>query len=123
VSDVVEANLLVATKNSANNQAYNVGTGKPVRIADFARKMCEAYGKTFNPIVSGWYRPGEVRHIFADNTKISKLGWKPKITLEQGITAFAGWIEKQKLPNPTGLEGLVSSGVIRKSDAGLKEVG
>lgn len=81
VSDVVSANMLAATTQDLNaiGELYNVGTGRNYNIHDLV-KMLNGESTFIDP------RPGEVRETLADTTKIEKkLGWKPKVNLEQWI--------------------------------------
>jgi UDP-glucose 4-epimerase len=85
VSDVVEANILAATKNFGEDynfgQLYNVGTGVNYSVNEIAKMLG---GPTMNIAA----RPGEARITLADNTKIKRdLGWEPKISLEQWLSA------------------------------------
>ena len=41
----------------------------------------------------GQFRPGDVRHLVHDASRIRALGWEPAYTLEGGIAAFVEWIQ------------------------------
>ena len=45
-----------------------------------------------------YYRLGDIRHNFADLTKIKELlGFKPKVDFSTGIRKFADWVNKQNV--------------------------
>jgi len=51
-----------------------------------------------NTIVTGNYRLGDIRHNYADLTKIkNKLGFEPKYDFDAGINLFAKWVNSQEI--------------------------
>ncbi len=85
VSDVVEAGVLAAESKKAIGQIFNVATGKPTTINELAEKMIGIAGKNLKPVHTE-PRIGDIMHSVADISKIQKtLGYKPKITLTQGL--------------------------------------
>lgn len=99
VKDVALANLLAMEKDEANYRVFNVGTGKGTSVMEFAGLLCEAYGVSVKPVTPGEYRPADVRHLTADNSKISALGWHPTVRLAEGIRAYASWILSRPSPS------------------------
>jgi dTDP-L-rhamnose 4-epimerase len=58
--------------------------------------LIKEYGVDVPMTITGNYRLGDIRHNFADLTKItSKLGFLPEVTFESGIKKFADWVNKQ----------------------------
>ena len=48
--------------------------------------------------VSGKYRVGDIRHNYADLTKIiSTLGFVPEVDFKTGITRFVEWVKTQEI--------------------------
>ena len=43
----------------------------------------------------GEYRPGEVRHLFSDSSRLRTTGWMPTATLAEGVQAYVDWIGTQ----------------------------
>ncbi|OTG67052.1 epimerase [Acinetobacter sp. ANC 4470] len=98
IDDVVDATILGLEKNEANNQVFNVGTGVAVDVLTVANELVKNYGVNVAINVSGNYRLGDIRHNFADLTKINKLlGFTPKITFEVGLKNFAEWVNTQEV--------------------------
>ncbi len=92
VEDVVQANLLAMERSEADGEIFNVGTGRALTIRGVAEILADAYGKPIRPDVTHKFRKGDVRHCYADNTKIRRLlGFAPKIAFEQGIQALINW--------------------------------
>jgi len=91
VRDVARANVaaLEAAPPPGTLTAYNTGSGTPRTVAEMARALATACGGP-DPVVTGEYRLGDVRHITADSTRLrGELGWKPEVDFEEGMREFA----------------------------------
>lgn len=91
VRDIIQATLLVLVKPEADFQVFNVGTGKPTSVLDIARILAKLYGKEISPQIVNKYRSGDIRHCYADISKIKKLGFVPQISLEEGMKNLVEW--------------------------------
>lgn len=98
IDDVVDATILGIEKEEANNHVFNVGTGVATDVLTVARGLINNYGIEVPITVSGNYRLGDIRHNYADLTKIRKfLGFEPKITFEEGLKQFTMWVNTQEV--------------------------
>jgi dTDP-L-rhamnose 4-epimerase len=98
IDDVVDATILGIEKEEANNEVFNVGTGVPTEVNTVVEELLKNYNKQVPVKISGNYRLGDIRHNFADLTKIkAKLNFTPKITFEQGIKRFTEWVNTQEI--------------------------
>ncbi|ELP62055.1 NAD-dependent epimerase/dehydratase family protein [Streptomyces turgidiscabies] len=91
VSDVAAANVaaLEAETRAGALVAYNTGSGEPHTVGEMARALASAYGGP-EPVVTGEYRLGDVRHITADSSRLrAELGWKAEVGFEEGMREFA----------------------------------
>ncbi|MEU9434952.1 NAD-dependent epimerase/dehydratase family protein [Streptomyces sp. NPDC048252] len=91
VRDVAAANLaaLDADTPKGTLTAYNTGSGEPHTVGEMARTLAAAYGGP-QPVVTGEYRLGDVRHITADSARLrAELGWKPQVGFQEGMREFA----------------------------------
>ncbi|MEH0420877.1 NAD-dependent epimerase/dehydratase family protein [Streptomyces sp. B21-083] len=91
VRDVAAANVtaLEAEARAGALVAYNTGTGEPHTVGEMARALASAYGGP-EPVVTGEYRLGDVRHITADSSRLrAELGWKAEVGFEEGMREFA----------------------------------
>jgi dTDP-L-rhamnose 4-epimerase len=95
VHDVVAANLLVMEKNRAEYEAFNVGTGEPVTIREVAEVLLKLYQKKIKPVIANKYRAGDIRHCYADITKITKLGYAPRVKFKEGMGELVEWVNAQ----------------------------
>lgn len=98
IDDVVDATILGLEKEEANNQIFNVGTGTPTDVYTVAKQLIENYRIEVPITISGNYRLGDIRHNFADITKISSmLNFVPKISFNQGLEKFTNWVNSQEI--------------------------
>lgn len=95
VEDVARANLLVAQDPRADGQVFNVGTGQAVAIGDLACLLAERLGKTIAPVIPGEFRPGEMRALISDASRIEALGFVPRVSLSEGIDRYLDWVRAQ----------------------------
>jgi len=95
VEDIARANLLAAETDKLDGLAVNVGGGKGVPIRQVAQILSKALKFDIEPEARGEFRPGEMRHLTSDTTKIRSAGYKPQIELEEGIQRYIDWIRSQ----------------------------
>jgi len=95
VEDIARANLLAATTDKLDGLALNVGTGKAAAIREVARLISDALNIHIEPTAPGEFRPGEMRHLISDITRIRSLGFTPEVDLETGIARYMDWIRAQ----------------------------
>ena len=96
VDDVVDATILGIEKDEANGEVFNVGLGKAIDVLTVAKTLINIYESDAKISISKNYRLGDIRHNYADLTKIAKkLGFRPKVSFEQGILKFAEWVNEQ----------------------------
>ncbi|MFJ9815807.1 NAD-dependent epimerase/dehydratase family protein [Streptomyces sp. NPDC101151] len=91
VRDVAAANVIALESGARPGTltAYNTGSGEPHTVADLARALSAAHGGP-EPLITGEYRLGDVRHITADSSRLrAELGWKPEVGFAEGMREFA----------------------------------
>jgi dTDP-L-rhamnose 4-epimerase len=91
VTDVAQANLraLLTDPPASGLRAYNVASGRPHTVGDMARALAGAFGGP-EPVVTGQYRIGDVRHVVASPVRAEKeLGFRARTSFEDGMRAFA----------------------------------
>jgi dTDP-L-rhamnose 4-epimerase len=98
IDDVVEATILGIEKDEANGGIFNVGTGVATNVITVANNLIKNYGIDTKLNITGNYRLGDIRHNFADLSKIKqKLGFEPKVSFEEGIAHFTQWVNGQEI--------------------------
>ncbi|MCA1676777.1 MAG: NAD-dependent epimerase/dehydratase family protein, partial [Actinobacteria bacterium] len=90
VRDVAVANVAALTQHRPGGfAAYNVCSGEPHSIADMAGALAAAYGGP-DPVVTGEYRLGDVRHIVASpELAATELGFCARVGFAEGMAEFA----------------------------------
>ena len=87
-------------KEYDKGEIINIGTGEDIQIKSLSSLVSEIVGYS-GKILWDKTKPNGTHRKLLDNTKISSLGWKPKISLEDGIEDTYKWfinnIEKVKL--------------------------
>ena len=92
VKDVCRAMLISLRRSEADYRVFNVGSSRPLPIAELARILSASLGLKIEPQITLTFRKGDVRHCFADITRIREtLGWQPEISFEKGIEELIAW--------------------------------
>ncbi len=73
VRDIARANVLALTSPEPVPGAFNVCSGTPRSVLDMACALHDAAGTAAAPEVTGGFRLGDVRHVFADATRASDV--------------------------------------------------
>lgn len=86
--------LEILLKKGKNLETYNIGTMDEITIAELANKIssqlhCDITLKTSNVL------PGSTTRRVGDISKIAKLGFTPKVSLEEGIKKTVKWYSER----------------------------
>jgi len=92
VDDLAKA-ILICMEKYDDLQQINIGSGMEVSIKDLADKIGAIVGYS-GRIVWDANKPDGTPRKVLDRTKVSNLGWKPSITLDQGITSTVEWYQE-----------------------------
>jgi dTDP-L-rhamnose 4-epimerase len=93
--DVARANLLAAETDALDGLPVNVGSGEATTIRGVARMLSEALGIGIEPVARGEFRPGEMRHLTSDISRVRGAGYEPGVDLAAGIERYLEWIKAQ----------------------------
>ena len=98
VEDAVAAYLAIwdalgRDDRAACGEAFNAGGGRPHRVLDVVRLICELSGSGLEPDVRGAGTPaGEIDRQWLDFSKLRALtGWTPAVELEEGLRRTIEW--------------------------------
>ena len=98
IEDVVDATIAGLEKEQADGESFNVGTGVATDVLTVAETLIEKYGIEVPVTVCGNYRLGDIRHNYADLTKIiTNLGFEPRWSFDRGIRQFTDWVNTQDI--------------------------
>ena len=87
VQDCIDAILAAMTGAPDRVNIYNLGVDDYCEVNDSIGWICEALGVSPSIAYSGGDRGwiGDNPFIFLDTSKIRALGWRPKLTIKQGV--------------------------------------
>ncbi len=98
IDDVVRATFLGIEKEEANGQIFNVGTGVATTVSNVAALLVDYYKEDVPVQITGNYRLGDIRHNFADITKIERLlSFQPQVDFKTGLKLFTDWVNSQQV--------------------------
>jgi dTDP-glucose 4,6-dehydratase len=97
VTDIAEAFIYASVPQDAIGHVINFGTGTEISIAQLADTLGRLLGKDLNLVSEEQrVRPenSEVERLCADATKARQLlGWKPRVSLEDGLCQTIAWMK------------------------------
>jgi dTDP-L-rhamnose 4-epimerase len=97
VGDIVQACSLAMQNPAADYQVLNVGTGRPISVLQVAEILARELGFAAAPEIVHQFRAGDIRHCYADISRISELlGYAPKHTFEDGVRELVTWVAAQR---------------------------
>jgi GDP-L-fucose synthase len=94
VDDLAKA-IIVCLENYDSDQQINIGTGIDLTVADLAEKIAKHTGFTGSINWDVERNDGTPQKVL-DVQKITNLGWKPTINLDQGIKLTVEWYLENK---------------------------
>ena len=92
VDDLAQA-VIMASEKYDSNLHLNIGSGEDLTIKELAYKVAAAAGFTGKIEWDSSEPDGTPRKIL-DVSRIKALGWKPKITLDEGIASTIAWYKE-----------------------------
>jgi dTDP-L-rhamnose 4-epimerase len=97
VHDVADACILALEARGAPNQVFNIGSGRRYTINQIGEEMAQVLERPeIKPRIVGRCRLGDIRNCFADISRAQvALGYKPKVSFEDGLVELAEWLEGQ----------------------------
>jgi dTDP-L-rhamnose 4-epimerase len=99
VLDVAEAFAVVLESDKRLWDIFNVGSGRSITVNEIARTLARLLHKNIAPQILNQYRVGDIRHCFADISKIeSVFEVKPKRDFEVGMAELIRWVETARKP-------------------------
>ena len=91
IDDIVEGVVRVLDRVPEKHEVFNIGCSSPVKLMDFISEMERALGREAEKQLLPM-QPGDVYQTYADTSKLEReLGYKPGVTLREGIGRFVEW--------------------------------
>jgi UDP-glucose 4-epimerase len=95
VSDAIAAYVKSADYDESDFEIFNIGSGVSYSVREVVARVLKVWGKTVEVSYKHQKRRGEIIDVAANIQKAkSKLGWKPNVSLEDGIKMYLEWYKK-----------------------------
>ena len=97
INDVIDALKKISVKPGINGEIFNVGSGHASSVENIVNLVCNITNTDSEVI---WQDKNDREYDkagtkgYADIQKIEKIGWKPKISLEDGLEKTYEWFKK-----------------------------
>lgn len=95
VTDNVAAQWTVLTEGEPGG-VYNVGAGQEVTNLALAEALVDLVGRDADAIEHVADRPGHDRRYAVDAGRLRALGWRPEVTLEDGLERTLTWFRERE---------------------------
>ncbi len=92
IDDLVAGVMLMRAKG-AHLGIYHVGTSEEISIAELARRVARLAGREIELVPSALHAGGTLRRC-PDISKLAKLGYKPRVPLDEGLKPTLDWYWK-----------------------------
>jgi UDP-glucose 4-epimerase/UDP-glucuronate decarboxylase len=89
VADTVNGLIYLMNSDKANGQVVNIGNSKTIAISDLATLVCNTVGYAPKFVFQDTEKVPEYRKANVD--KANSLGWKAKVSIEDGIKDTVAW--------------------------------
>jgi UDP-glucose 4-epimerase len=104
VGDVARANVM-AMASEAPGGSFNVVTGADTTLNDVVRTLLKVMGSSLDPeyaTAASAVKSSSSRRLNLSRDRVeAAIGWKPEVSLEEGIRRFVAWREAQRPRVPT----------------------
>ena len=97
VKDIATGVISCMKNENSNGETINLGSGSNTSVYSIASILKNNYKSQSEIKITGDFRIGDIANNKADISKAeSILGYKPSISLDDGLKEFCIWVRKQK---------------------------
>lgn len=88
VQNVVDALIFIMNRPVQGLTRYHLSGGQELSNLEIAQKVADKLGKPlkYKLVEANTVRPGYTRHLQSDGLRLEDLGWRPPITLDEGLS-------------------------------------
>ena len=91
IDDIVNGVIIaLESMEHGKNEIYNIGYGERVQLMDFVQEIEKNLEREaiirYSPM-----HPADNQDTWSDTTKLQALGYKPKVSMEEGVANFVEW--------------------------------
>ena len=98
IQDCLDAILLAVERAKEKVNIFNLGVDGYCQVNDSIGWICREMGMIPKLEYSGGERGwvGDNPFIFLDTKRIQSLGWKPKVSIEEGVVRTVRWLRENE---------------------------
>lgn len=89
IDDLI-AGVLIMRKKAAHLGIYHIGTAEETTIAELARRIAHISDREIK-LIAGKSMPGSTVRRCPDISKLASLGYKPRVSLDEGLRPTLHW--------------------------------
>ena len=98
IGDVVSITARAVEYDKPLVDVFNVGAGVATDVLTIANTLQELLGITVPTTISGQFRLGDIRHNFADLSRVSRmLEFQPSVYISEGLGKFVEWVKSEQI--------------------------
>jgi UDP-glucose 4-epimerase len=113
VGDTARGIMMAGLTDAAVGQTINLGSGFEIAINDLAKEIALIVNRPDVRVIHDEPRPGDVLRLYAETTKGQEiLGFKPQVSLHEGLVKLRHWYMSLEEP----LESLLENEFVRNWD-------
>ncbi len=91
IDDIVDGVIIaLESMEHGKNEIYNIGYGERVQLMDFVQEIEKNLEREaiirYSPM-----HPADNQDTWSDTTKLQALGYKPKVSMQEGVANFVEW--------------------------------
>ena len=91
IDDIVDGVIIaLESMEHGKNEIYNIGYGERVQLMDFVREIEKNLDREANIRYSPMH-PADNQDTWSDTSKLQALGYKPKVSMQEGVANFVEW--------------------------------
>jgi UDP-glucose 4-epimerase len=98
VQDCIDAVLLAMSRAGGKVNVFNLGVDSYCEVRDSIGWICAALGVrprvTYSDGERGWV--GDIPFIYLETRRITELGWKPRLNIEQGVVRTLEYLRSNR---------------------------
>jgi UDP-glucose 4-epimerase len=95
VDDIVDAIMLAATADAVGGEVFQIASNSETKVSDLVKRLAvilESHGINTPEVHYAKPRVGDVRRNYSETAKArTRLGWSPKVSLDQGLKRTVRW--------------------------------
>lgn len=97
VDDVNDFHLHCISDPRTDGRVFNLGSGTSYSVTDIYGRVAAILGTELPPIHKPDL-PGEAQETLADISAAKALGWRPQVSLDQGLRGFVEYYQRMGIP-------------------------